>query len=488
MSAISLMEWNAKPPLQWEWENLMMFGSKATETSKPLRATDWGIEAEELIDPGSLFLYENGGGSSSCTSIDPGYTSVSKSSKSASVNSSSTDELKISKFSVEAHEGFSLQSSKKELAVNDFTGMSPALEPSVCSGEPLLSLKLGKRIYFENTIDKDHVKTQDLPSVMKSPDTPAKRNKSNCQGTSAPRCQVEGCNLDLSSAKDYHRKHRVCESHSKCPKVIVSGIERRFCQQCSRFHGLSEFDEKKRSCRKRLSDHNARRRKPPPDVTQLNPARLSALFYGGMQQLNPVLSRAPAVHTRSTASFKWADTQDTKLIEKGPKLPIGGGVGECITIPSNGIPDTLKSTGLGKSYNELLSSKGMPVKTTGGGFGESLASPNLDPSQNIQRALSLLSTDSRDPIRQKSASREHSVHTNNNCMSTDQSSMYGFGQGSRLASSGYWHAEQRPKHSQTHILNPRNESNIISFGGGSMQECLFSEARHEFSFDSAQLN
>ncbi|KAI3423097.1 SBP-type domain-containing protein [Psidium guajava] len=487
MSAISLMEWNAKPSLQWEWENLVMFSSKATETSKPLRATDWDIEAEELIDPGSLFLYENGGGSSSCTSIDPGYTSVSKSSKSASVNSSSTEELKISKFSVEAPEGFSLQSSKKDLAVNEISGMSPTLESSVCSGEPLLSLKLGKRIYFEHTIDKDHVKTPDPPLVVKSPDTPAKRNKSNCQGT-APRCQVEGCNLDLSSAKDYHRKHRVCESHSKCPKVIVNGVERRFCQQCSRFHGLSEFDEKKRSCRKRLSDHNARRRKPQPDVAQLNQARLSALFYGGLQQLNPVLGRSPAVHTRSADSLKWADTQATKLMEKGPKLPIVGGVGESITIPSNVISDTLKSTGFGKGHDELLSLKGMSVNTIGGGLGESLASPNLDASQSIQRALSLLSTDSHDSIRQKSTSYEHFVRAKNNCMSADQPAMYAFGQSSRLASSGYWHAEQRPKQSQTHIMNPHNESSIINFGGNGVQECLFSEARHEFSFDSIQLN
>jgi len=29
-----------------------------------------------------------------------------------------------------------------------------------------------------------------------------------------------------------------------------------------RFHVLAEFDESKRSCRKRLADHNRRRRKP----------------------------------------------------------------------------------------------------------------------------------------------------------------------------------------------------------------------------------
>nr|GEV41240.1 nucleotide-binding alpha-beta plait domain-containing protein [Tanacetum cinerariifolium] len=42
-------------------------------------------------------------------------------------------------------------------------------------------------------------------------------------------------------------------------KVIVVVLERRFCQQRSWFHGLPEFDGKKRRCRKRLANHNARR-------------------------------------------------------------------------------------------------------------------------------------------------------------------------------------------------------------------------------------
>ncbi|KAI3894212.1 hypothetical protein MKX03_022637 [Papaver bracteatum] len=76
-----------------------------------------------------------------------------------------------------------------------------------------------------------------------------------------PRCQVEGCHVALIHAKDYHRRHKVCEMHSKAPKVIVLGIEQRFCQQCSRFHVISEFDDSKRSCRRRLAGHNERRRK-----------------------------------------------------------------------------------------------------------------------------------------------------------------------------------------------------------------------------------
>ncbi|XP_073147571.1 putative squamosa promoter-binding-like protein 19 [Henckelia pumila] len=75
-------------------------------------------------------------------------------------------------------------------------------------------------------------------------------------------CLVDGCDADLSLCGDYHRRHKVCEIHSKTPKVIIGGRDQRFCQQCSRFHSLVEFDEGKRSCRKRLDGHNRRRRKP----------------------------------------------------------------------------------------------------------------------------------------------------------------------------------------------------------------------------------
>ncbi|KAI3762697.1 hypothetical protein L1987_53138 [Smallanthus sonchifolius] len=75
-------------------------------------------------------------------------------------------------------------------------------------------------------------------------------------------CKVYGCNKNLSRCKEYYKRHKVCEVHSKTSKVIVNGIEQRFCQQCSRFHLLREFDDGKRSCRKRLAGHNERRRKP----------------------------------------------------------------------------------------------------------------------------------------------------------------------------------------------------------------------------------
>lgn len=49
-----------------------------------------------------------------------------------------------------------------------------------------------------------------------------------------PRCQVEGCHVALVEAKEYHRRHKVCEMHAKAPRVVVLGLDQRFCQQCSR--------------------------------------------------------------------------------------------------------------------------------------------------------------------------------------------------------------------------------------------------------------
>ncbi|KFK44212.1 hypothetical protein AALP_AA1G229200 [Arabis alpina] len=90
---------------------------------------------------------------------------------------------------------------------------------------------------------------------------PSKRVRSGSPGGNYPMCQVDNCTEDLSHGKDYHRRHKVCEVHSKATKALVGKQMQRFCQQCSRFHLLAEFDEGKRSCRRRLAGHNRRRRK-----------------------------------------------------------------------------------------------------------------------------------------------------------------------------------------------------------------------------------
>lgn len=47
-------------------------------------------------------------------------------------------------------------------------------------------------------------------------------------------CQVEDCMANMSDAKAYHRRHKVCELHAKAPVVRIAGLQQRFCQQCSR--------------------------------------------------------------------------------------------------------------------------------------------------------------------------------------------------------------------------------------------------------------
>ncbi|XP_021756978.1 squamosa promoter-binding-like protein 1 [Chenopodium quinoa] len=122
-------------------------------------------------------------------------------------------------------------------------------------GRPL-NLKLGEQVY---PIAEDEADKLEGKSVKKS--------RSAGTGTSQPACQVEGCMANLSNAKDYHRRHKVCEVHSKVSEAFVRNVMQRFCQQCSRFHALPEFDEGKRSCRRRLAGHNKRRRKTLPETS-----------------------------------------------------------------------------------------------------------------------------------------------------------------------------------------------------------------------------
>ncbi|KAE8702520.1 protein STRUBBELIG-RECEPTOR FAMILY 2-like [Hibiscus syriacus] len=139
------------------------------------------------------------------------------------------------------------------------------------STESLNGLKFGQKIYFENTaaaaaaaagVDGG-TPTKPGPGSSSSSGSGKKPRCGIVQSAPPPRCQVEGCQVDLSDAKAYYSRHKVCGMHSKAPKVIVAGLEQRFCQQCSRFHQLPEFDQEKRSCRRRLAGHNERRRKPP---------------------------------------------------------------------------------------------------------------------------------------------------------------------------------------------------------------------------------
>ncbi|KAJ0979695.1 hypothetical protein J5N97_015169 [Dioscorea zingiberensis] len=83
------------------------------------------------------------------------------------------------------------------------------------------------------------------------------------------RCQVPGCEADIRELKGYHRRHRVCLRCANAPSVVLDGEPKRYCQQCGKFHILPDFDEGKRSCRRKLERHNKRRRRKPTDPSTM---------------------------------------------------------------------------------------------------------------------------------------------------------------------------------------------------------------------------
>ncbi|KAH7842779.1 hypothetical protein Vadar_009194 [Vaccinium darrowii] len=165
------------------------------------------------------------------------------------------------------------------------------------SSDSLKGLKFGHKIYFEDMGFSP-------PPKSGGGSTPQKKGRRGViQGGQPPRCQVEGCRVDLSDVKAYYSRHKVCGMHSKSPKVIVGGLEQRFCQQCSRFHQLPEFDQGKRSCRRRLAGHNERRRKPPPGSSLASRYRQNSRDGGFMMDFTAypgLTKRDPWPTTRAT--------------------------------------------------------------------------------------------------------------------------------------------------------------------------------------------
>ncbi|TKY59902.1 Squamosa promoter-binding protein 12 [Spatholobus suberectus] len=383
------MEWNAKSPPQWEWEQLF-FSTKPTENSK-LQSPNWSGEANQEIN---FELFDASGGG--CSGSELIHASSSRTSKSASINSSSNMGSKTSIFTFESSQ-------------------DDSSEPSSVSGEPLLTLKLGKRLYFEDVCPASDSKNLSFSKDPVSSLSTGKKCKSNGQSVQYPCCQVEGCGLDLSSAKDYHRKHRVCESHSKSPKVVVAGLERRFCQQCSRFHSLLEFDEKKRSCRRRLSDHNARRRKPLPQAIQSSQSALSSVLYERRQQMSPF------AHSRTATNIACQDIHSSKL----PQTK------DFLMKPA-------------KANTEIPSVE------------DSINSSDPNATKDFHRAPSLLSTNSWGSYEAKSISLEQSDHTT----SATQPATHVVSQHLPLASSEYWHTDQ-PLNSSMWINNRFHEFQLF---------------------------
>ncbi|KAK8960152.1 Squamosa promoter-binding-like protein 16 [Platanthera guangdongensis] len=204
-------------------------------------------------------------------------------------------------------------------------------------------------------------------------------------------CLVDGCINDLSSCREYHRRHKVCEVHSKTPIVLVGGQEQRFCQQCSRFHLLAEFDEVKRSCRKRLDGHNRRRRKPQPD--SVNSGNLFPNHHGSRFTYPQIFSTAATgtswssiIKSEEDALFSHHSQQPMHFVERvqQPALQHFGSSfnrgfkeskhfpflhnGDSVVLGNRAVPEPaaaicqtlLKSTSSESSGGKIIFSDGLP--------------------------------------------------------------------------------------------------------------------------------
>lgn len=96
-----------------------------------------------------------------------------------------------------------------------------------------VDLKLGQVGNSGNVVEP--WKEPGLPKQASSPSGSSKRSRGSYNGSQVVSCLVDGCMADLSSCRDYHRRHKVCELHSKTPQVTIGGHKQRFCQQCSRY-------------------------------------------------------------------------------------------------------------------------------------------------------------------------------------------------------------------------------------------------------------
>ena len=132
-----------------------------------------------------------------------------------------------------------------DLAELEHDAPAPAAGPSSANAtgraECSVDLKLGGLGEFGAAADSRSVGKAPVPATA-SPSA-AKRPRATSGGSGGsgagqqqqcPSCAVDGCSADLSRCRDYHRRHKVCEAHSKTPVVTVAGREMRFCQQCSR--------------------------------------------------------------------------------------------------------------------------------------------------------------------------------------------------------------------------------------------------------------
>ncbi|KAJ6731250.1 SQUAMOSA PROMOTER-BINDING-LIKE PROTEIN 4 [Salix viminalis] len=250
-----------------------------------------------------------------------------------------------------------------------------------------------------------------LTSVEEPVSRPNKRVRSGSPGNgSYPMCQVDNCKEDLTKAKDYHRRHKVCEVHSKATKALVGKQMQRFCQQCSRFHPLSEFDEGKRSCRRRLAGHNRRRRKTQPeDVTSrlLLPGSRDMNNNGNLDIVNLLTalahSQASAPDAQAILSQRSSHSSDS---EKSKLTGPNQVTGPHLQKRSNVEFPSVGSERLSRCYESPVEDSDCQIQESHPNLPLQLfsSSPENESRQKPASSMKYFSSDSSNPIEDRSPS------------------------------------------------------------------------------------
>lgn len=75
----------------------------------------------------------------------------------------------------------------------------------------------------------------ELDAKLEEEGLPGKKRARTARASAGiARCQVPGCEADISELKGYHRRHRVCLRCANASTVLLDGDAKRYCQQCGK--------------------------------------------------------------------------------------------------------------------------------------------------------------------------------------------------------------------------------------------------------------
>lgn len=58
--------------------------------------------------------------------------------------------------------------------------------------------------------------------------------------------------ISLAPSPPHPQRYRICPHHMGLHSIVLNGSTSRFCQQCGRFQPVEDFDDDKKTCRRKV--------------------------------------------------------------------------------------------------------------------------------------------------------------------------------------------------------------------------------------------